>query len=107
MHRTIKPHPHHLRDASCIVAVRFVDLRLQRRLHVPRLDADHRQARFGKYAEQPLRQRPGFQPNPLELAGGVRQHGIAETSVLCDVSRMAQLSHFPRLDELSHPDVES
>ncbi len=42
MHRTVKPHPHHLRDAACVVAVRLVDLCLQHRLHVPRLDTDHR-----------------------------------------------------------------
>jgi hypothetical protein len=27
MHRTVKPHPHHLRDAARIVAVRLVDLK--------------------------------------------------------------------------------
>jgi hypothetical protein len=42
MHRTVKPHPHHLRDAARIVAVGHVDLRLQHRLHVPRLHTDHR-----------------------------------------------------------------
>src|SRR5260370_34001948 len=71
MHRTIKPHPHHLPDAAGIVAVRFVDLRFEHRLHVPRLNTDHRQARFGKRAAKPLRQRPGFQSNPLEVVGGV------------------------------------
>jgi hypothetical protein len=39
MYRTVKPDPHHLRDAA---RIRLVDLRLQRRLHVPRLDTDHR-----------------------------------------------------------------
>ena len=34
----------------CVVAVRLVDLCLQHRPHVPRLNADHRQARFGKNA---------------------------------------------------------
>src|SRR6187397_532333 len=74
MHRTIKPRPHHLRDATRIVAVRLVDLRLQRRPHVPRLDADRRQARLGQRTEQPLRQRSSFQPNPLEAVGRVCQH---------------------------------
>jgi hypothetical protein len=41
MHRTVKPRSHHLGDAARIVAVRLVDLRLQHRLHVPRLDTDH------------------------------------------------------------------
>ena len=51
MHRAIKPRPHHLRDATRIVAVRLVDLRLQHRPHVPRLNADHRQAGLGKRAK--------------------------------------------------------
>src|SRR5580704_12483054 len=74
MHRAVKPHPHHLRDAACIVAIRLVDLRLQHGPHVPRLNTDHRQARFGERAVKPLRQRPSFQANPLEVAGGVPQH---------------------------------
>src|SRR5262249_16565997 len=74
MHRTIKPHPHHLRDAACIVAVRLVDLRLQHRLHVPRLDTDHWQARFAESAEKPLRQRPSFQSNSLKVVGGIHEH---------------------------------
>src|SRR5262245_8261902 len=74
MHRTIKPRPHHLRYAARIVAVRLVDLRLQHRLHVPRLNADHRQSCFGESAEQPLRQRSSFQPNSLEVVGEVLQH---------------------------------
>jgi hypothetical protein len=73
-HRTIKPHPHHLRNPACIVAVGLVDLRLQHRPHVPRLDTDHRQTRFGKRAVKPLRQRPGFQSNSLEVIGRVFQH---------------------------------
>src|SRR6266566_113725 len=74
MHRTIKPRPHHLRYAARIVAVRLVDLRLQHCLHVPRLNADHRQSCFGESAEQPLRQRSSFQPNSLEVVSEVLQH---------------------------------
>jgi hypothetical protein len=55
MYRTVKPHPHHLRDAARIVVVRLIDLRLQYRLHVPRFNTDHRQLRFGESTEQPLR----------------------------------------------------
>jgi hypothetical protein len=40
---------------------------------VPRLDTDHRQARFGECTEKPLRQWPGFQSNPLEVIAGVCQ----------------------------------
>jgi len=41
---------------------------------MPRLDADHRQARFRKSTVKPLRQRPGLQSNQLEVIGGVREH---------------------------------
>ena len=74
MHRSIEPHPHHLRDAAGIVAIGLVDLRLQHGAHVPRLNTNHRQARFGENAVKPLRQRSGFQPNSLEAIGFVRQH---------------------------------
>jgi hypothetical protein len=88
MHRTIKPRPHHLRYAARIVAVRLVDLRLQHRPHVPRLNTDHRQACFGESVEKPLRQRPGSQFNPLEGVGGVRQH-------LPQCFGLARHLHFP------------
>src|SRR5262245_33525167 len=67
-------YPHHLRDATRIVAVRLVDLCLQRGSHVSRLDTDRRQVCFGQSTQQPLRQRPGFQSNPLEAVAGVRQY---------------------------------
>src|SRR5207342_2300511 len=57
-----------------IVAVRLVDLSLQYRLHVPRLNADRRQTRLGESAQQPLRQRPSFQSNSLEVVGRALQH---------------------------------
>src|SRR5580692_5922177 len=74
MHRAIKPDPHHLRHAACIVAVGLVNLRLQHRPHVPRLDTDHWQARLGESAVKPLRQRSSFQANSLEVVGGILQH---------------------------------
>jgi hypothetical protein len=43
MYRPIKPNPHHLRNAARVVAIGLVDLRLQHRPHLPRLDTDHRQ----------------------------------------------------------------
>jgi hypothetical protein len=55
MHRTVQSHPDHLSDAARIIAVGLVDLRLQHRLHVPRLDTDHWQACFRKPIEKPLR----------------------------------------------------
>ena len=42
MHRAIQSRPHHLRHAARIIAIGLVDLRLQHRPHVPRLDTDHR-----------------------------------------------------------------
>src|SRR5262249_42114004 len=39
-----------------------------------RLNADHRQARFGENAVKPLRQRSSFQPDSLEAIDGVRQN---------------------------------
>jgi hypothetical protein len=55
MHRAIKTRPHHLRHTARIVTVGLIDLRLQHRPHVPRLDTDRRQACFGKRTEKPLR----------------------------------------------------
>ena len=49
-------------------------LSVQHRLHVPRLNADRRQARLGENAQQPLRQRPSFQSNSLEVVGRALQH---------------------------------
>src|SRR5882724_2510556 len=70
MHRAIKPGPHHLRYAARIVAVRLVDLRRQHGPHVPCLNTDHWQARFGENAVKPLRQQPSFQSNSLEAVEG-------------------------------------
>src|ERR1700693_1636315 len=55
---------------------------------MPRLNTNHRQARFRESAEKPLRQRPGFQPDPLEVVGGVLQH--SQQSV-----RFARYLYFP------------
>jgi hypothetical protein len=80
---------HHLRYAACIIAICLVDLCLQHRPHVPRLNANHRQARFGENAVKPLRQRSGFQPNSLEAIGVVRKH-------LQESFRLTGHPHFPR-----------
>jgi hypothetical protein len=59
--------PHHLRDPARIFAVRLVDLlRRQQSLHVPRPDADHRQLGRRQRIDQPLRQRPGLDPDPAK-----------------------------------------
>ena len=70
MHRTVQSHPDHLSDAARVIAVGLVDLRLQHRLHVPGFYTDHRQGCFRESTEQPLRQRPGFQSDPLEAVVG-------------------------------------
>src|SRR5271169_3112671 len=88
MHRTIKPHPHHLGDAAGIVAVGLINLCLQHRFHMPRLDTNHRQAGFGESTEQPLRQRSGFQPDPLEAIDRVLQRRQQRF-------RFARYLHFP------------
>ena len=65
MHRLEQADPHHLRDPARVVAVRLVDLlRRQQSLHVPRLDADHRQLGRRQRIEQPLRQRTSLDPDP-------------------------------------------
>src|SRR3974390_1188356 len=74
MHWPIEPRSHHLRHAAGIIAIRLVDLSLQRCAHVPRLYANYGQARLGQSAEQPLRQWPRFQSDPLEVIGPVLEH---------------------------------
>src|SRR5882762_11548443 len=88
MYRTIKANSHHLRYAARIVAIGLVDLRLQYRPHVPRLDTDHWQACIGKCTEKPLRQWPSFQLNLLEVVGEVLQHRQQRL-------RFARYLHFP------------
>src|SRR5262249_7045297 len=68
--------PHHLRDPARIIAVRLVDLlRRQQGLHVPRLDADHRQLGRCQRIDQPLRQRPGLDPDPAKAHAERGQKG--------------------------------
>src|ERR1700674_5304586 len=65
MHRLEQADPHHLRDPARVVVVRLVDLlRRQQSLHVPRLNADHRQLSHRQRIDQPLRQRAGLDPDP-------------------------------------------
>ena len=71
VHRSEQVDPHHLRDAARIVAIALVHLRLQKRLGMPRLDADRRHACFRQSAEQPLRQRPGFETDTYKPPCGI------------------------------------
>ena len=68
MHGREQIDPHHLRDAARVVAIAFVDLRLQERFRMPRLDADDRQSGLRQPLEKPLRQRPGFETDPFKVA---------------------------------------
>ena len=74
MDRSINSYPHHLCYAARVITVSLVDLRLQHRLHVPRLNTDHRQLCFRERAKQPLRQRSSFQSNSLEVVVRVLQN---------------------------------
>ncbi|MGY3116379.1 hypothetical protein ACVWXQ_000314 [Bradyrhizobium sp. S3.14.4] len=56
-----------------VVAVGLVQHRVQRRLGVPGLDADHGQALVGKRREQPRTVRERFQPDALQLDTPFRQ----------------------------------
>ena len=71
-----------------VVAISLIDLRLQHRPHVPRLDTDHRQICFGERTEEPLRQRSSFQSNPLEAVSRVPQYRQQSF-------RFARHLHFP------------
>src|SRR5882757_777474 len=76
MYRLKQAYPHHLRDPARIVAVRLVDLlRRQQGLHVPRLDADHRQLGRRQCIDRPLRQRAGLDPDPAEAHSERGQKG--------------------------------
>ena len=91
MHRLEQADPHHLRDPARIVAVRLVDLlRRQQRLHVPRLDADHRQPGRRQRIDQPLRQRTGLDPDPLEVVDGA-QHPKSSAIRNKDAGRITHL----------------
>jgi class 3 adenylate cyclase len=54
---------------------------------VPRLDTDRRQARFSESAEKPLRQWPGFQPDPLEVVGGVLAAALRMRDSVRDIKK--------------------
>src|SRR5260221_10264097 len=86
MHRSVKRRPDHVRYAARAVAVRVVDLRIQHRPHVPRLNADPWQARYGESAVKPLGQRSSFQPNSGQAIDVIGQH----------LQESFRLTHHPR-----------
>src|SRR5947208_14876054 len=96
VHRTVKSHSHHLRDAAGIIAIRLVDLCLQHGSHVSCLDTDYRQTCFGEGAVKPLRQRYAFQANPLEVASGIlenRQQSLRFARYLHFSNDLARVIH--------------
>jgi hypothetical protein len=63
-----QPDPHHLSEAARVIPVGLVHrLRPQHLRHMARLDANHRQLGFGQRRIYVLRERSGFQPDPLEV----------------------------------------
>jgi len=89
MDRPVEPDAHHLRDAAGIIAVRLVNLRRERRLHVPRLDAHGRQTCFRERAIEPLRQRSRLEPDTAQrgrvpLQGVDQRRGLARNPRLSD-----------------------
>jgi hypothetical protein len=74
MHRAEQIDPHHLGNAAGVIAVGLVRLSLQEGLHVPRFDANHRQASSGQSLEEPLRQGPRFKTDPLKVPGRIFQN---------------------------------
>jgi hypothetical protein len=88
MHRSIQIDPHHLGNATCIIAIAFVRLRLEERLRVPGFNANDREPSSGEALEQPLRQRASFKANPLNLPLRIFEN-------LNQVIRMADDFHFP------------
>ena len=67
VHRPEPAEPHQLRDAARVIAVRLHRHRLERLPHVPCLQQFDRQPRFPRCRIKPLRQRPGFQPDPAQF----------------------------------------
>src|SRR5580704_3648385 len=65
---------HHLRDPARVVAIAFVDLRLEKRLRVSRFDADRRDSCFRQSTEQPLRQRPSLETDTFEPPCGIAKN---------------------------------
>ena len=64
MHGLEQANAHHLGNPTGIIAVTLVDLlSLEKRLHVPGFDADHRQVRLTQPIYQPLRQWSCLNPN--------------------------------------------
>src|SRR5580704_1418430 len=65
---------HHLRDPARVVAIAFVDLRLEKRLRVSRFDADRRDSCFRQSTEQPLRQRPSLETDTFKPPCGIAKN---------------------------------
>ncbi len=90
---------HHLGDASGVVSIALVDLGLQKRLGMPRFDADHGHAPLCQPAEQPLRQRSGLETDTFERAVRLRQHsrqifGMAgDLDLTADLTRLIENAH--------------
>src|SRR5205085_5666303 len=87
--------PHHVRNAARIVAIALVRLlSLQERLCVPCLDTEYGESGLRQSLEQPLRQRPGFEPDPFKVECGVAQDGDQIVRVRYHLLLPADISAF-------------
>src|SRR3954452_5892854 len=109
MHRSEQTDPHHLRNATRIVAVGLVHLRFQEGFCMPGLDADRRQAGLDQAGVKPLRQWPSFEPDAHELPRGVLQGSDELFRVAGDFDLVADRARFihDAHRRLFHRDIQS
>jgi hypothetical protein len=77
---------HHLRYAACIIPISLINLRFQKSLGMPGLDANHRQAGIRESAVQPLRQRASFKPNSHEAIARISEDLQEILGVRCNLA---------------------
>jgi hypothetical protein len=91
VHRPVPAHAQQPGDAARVLAVGLHDHGRERRLHVPRLQQRRLEPGAGQAGVQPLRQRPGLQPDP-----GQRQAEPAEEAdERLGLARHLGLAHHP------------
>jgi hypothetical protein len=100
---------HQVRDPARVVPVRLVRHRRKGRPDVPGLDQHGRQARRAQPGVQPLRQRPGLEPDPLERQAGATQEGrerlrlAVRLALAHDLARPVDHAHAARLQRNVDP----
>src|SRR5215212_637375 len=91
--------PHHLGDATRVIAVTLVDLSFQKSFGVACLDTNHRQASVCQRVEEPLRELARLEPNPLEVPDRILQDAQQILRMRGDLDLTADL---PRLVQDAH-----